>query len=151
MANESYWNKEFAQIQEYVYKADSTRPHTFHDQAYGGFNNQGSTAPIANIHYPGPDGYKVAAKSNRPMVYGEYCHLNVYNRSELVTDPGIRSDWALALAPTWEICIRPEACWAVLFGRALMISSNCLTGMLSGMELGDLSTAGVVPNRNTGI
>lgn len=102
MANESYWNKEFAQIQEYVYKADSTRPHTFHDQAYGGFNNQGSTAPIVNIHYPGPDGYKVAAQSNRPMVYGEYCHLNVYNRSELVTDPGIRSDWALALAPTWE-------------------------------------------------
>ena len=36
------------------------------------------------------------------MTYGEYCHLNVYNRSELVTDPGIRSDWALALAPTWE-------------------------------------------------
>ena len=33
---------------------------------------------------------------------GEYCHLNVYNRSELVTDPGIRSDWALALAPTWD-------------------------------------------------
>ena len=102
MANESYWNKEFAQIQEYVAKADPTRPHTFHDQAYGGFNNQGSTAPIANIHYPGPDGYKVAAQSERPMTYGEYCHLNVYNRSELVTDPGIRSDWALALAPTWE-------------------------------------------------
>lgn len=102
MANESYWNKEFAQVQEYVTKADPTRPHTFHDQAYGGFNNQGSTAPIANIHYPGPGGYKIAAKSERPMVYGEYCHLNVYNRSELVTDPGVRSDWALALAPTWE-------------------------------------------------
>lgn len=102
MANESYWNKEFAQVQEYVRKADSTRPHTFHDQAYGGFNNQGSTAPIANIHYPGAGGYKVAAQSERPMVYGEYCHLNVYNRSELVTDPGIRSDWALALAPTWD-------------------------------------------------
>lgn len=102
MANESYWNKEFAQVQEYVRKADPTRPHTFHDQAYGGFNNLGSTAPIANIHYPGAGGYKVAAKSDRPMVYGEYCHLNVYNRSELVTDPGVRSDWALALAPTWE-------------------------------------------------
>ena len=102
MANESYWNREFAQVQEYVAKADPTRPHTFHDQAYGGFNNQGSTAPIANIHYPGPGGYKVAAKSDRPMTYGEFCHLNVYNRSELVTDPGIRSDWALALAPTWE-------------------------------------------------
>ena len=102
MANESLWNRGFAQIQEYVYKADPTRPHTFHDQAYGGFNNQGSTAPIANIHYPGPNGYKAAAQSDRPMIYGEYCHLNVYNRSELVTDPGVRSDWALALAPTWE-------------------------------------------------
>jgi Beta-galactosidase/beta-glucuronidase len=102
MANESYWNKEFAQVQVYMEKADPTRPLTFHDQGYGGFNNQGSTAPISNIHYPGPDGYKVAAKSDRPMTYGEYCHLNVYNRSELVTDPGVRSDWALALAPTWE-------------------------------------------------
>lgn len=102
IANESYWNKEFAQVQEYVKKADPTRPHTFHDQGYGGFNNQGSTAPISNIHYPGPNGYKVAAKSDRPMVYGEYCHLNVYNRTELVTDPGVRSDWALALAPTWD-------------------------------------------------
>ena len=102
MANESYWNKEFAQVQVYMEKADPTRPLTFHDQGYGGFNNQGSTAPISNIHYPGPDGYKVAAKSDRPMTYGEYCHLNVYNRSEFVTDPGVRSDWALALAPTWE-------------------------------------------------
>lgn len=108
MANESYWNKEFAQVQEYVKKADPTRPHTFHDQAYGGFNNQGSTAPIANIHYPGPNGYKVAAKSQRPMTYGEYCHLNVYNRSELETDPGIRSDWALALSPTWENMYRTK-------------------------------------------
>lgn len=102
IANESYWNGHFAQIEEYVNQADPTRPHTFHDQAYGGFNNQGSTGQIANIHYPGPDGYKVAAGSERPMVYGEYCHLNVYNRSELVTDPGVRSDWALALVPTWE-------------------------------------------------
>lgn len=102
MANESYWNKEFAQVGEYMKKADPTRPYAFHDQAYGGFNNQGSDAPIANIHYPGPEGYKVAAKSSRPMTYGEFCHLNVYNRSELVTDPGVRSDWALALEPTWE-------------------------------------------------
>lgn len=102
MANESYWNKEFAQVGEYMKKADPTRPYAFHDQAYGGFNNQGSDAPIANIHYPGPGGYKVAAESKRPMTYGEFCHLNVYNRSELVTDPGVRSDWALALAPTWE-------------------------------------------------
>ena len=108
MANESYWNEGFAQVQEYVRKADPSRPFTFHDQAYGGFNNQGSTAPIANIHYPGPNGYKVAARSDRPMIYGEYCHLNVYNRSELVTDPGVRSDWALALAPAWENMYRTD-------------------------------------------
>lgn len=107
-ANESYWNKEFAQLFEYIKKADPTRPSTFHDQAYGGFNNQGSTHPVANIHYPGPGGYKQAAQSDRPMIYGEYCHLNVYNRSELVTDPGIRSDWALALAPTWENMYRTK-------------------------------------------
>ncbi len=102
MANESYWNKEFAQVSEYMKKADPSRPYSFHDQAYGGFNNQGSDTPIANIHYPGPDGYKVAAGQDRPMTYGEFCHMNVYNRSELVTDPGIRSDWALALQPMWE-------------------------------------------------
>lgn len=102
MANESYWNGEFAQVLEYMRQADPTRPNAFHDQAYGGFNNQGSTADVANIHYPGPNGYKRAAVSDRPMVFGEYCHLNVYNRSELVTDPGVRSDWALALLPMWE-------------------------------------------------
>ena len=102
MANESYWNKEFAQISEYMKKADPSRPYSFHDQAYGGFNNQGSDTPIANIHYPGPNGYKTVAQQDRPMTYGEFCHLNVYNRSELVTDPGIRSDWALALQPMWE-------------------------------------------------
>lgn len=102
IANESYWNKEFAQVHEYVKKADTTRPVAFHDQAYGGFNNQGSNTSIANIHYPGPNGHLQAEKSDRPMVFGEYCHLNVYNRSELVTDPGVRSDWALALQQAWE-------------------------------------------------
>jgi beta-galactosidase len=102
MANESYWNYNFAKLQEYVKKADTSRPHAFHDQGYGEFNNQGSTAPISNIHYPGANGYKMAASIDRPLVYGEYCHLNVYNRRELVTDPGVRNDWASALSPTWD-------------------------------------------------
>ncbi|MCS2918765.1 hypothetical protein NXW71_12550 [Parabacteroides merdae] len=151
MANESYWNKEFAQVEVYMEKADPTRPFTFHDQAYGGFNNQGSTAPIANIHYPGPNGYKVAAKSDRPMTYGEYCHLNVYNRSELVTDPGIRSDWALALAPTWDNMYKTPGVLGGSIRAVSTIFSGCLTGMQSVMAPGDRSTAGVARNRSTGI
>lgn len=109
LANESYWNKGFAQVAEYVRRADPSRPYSFHDQAYGGFNNQGSTAPIANIHYPGPGGCEAAARDGRPMTFGEFCHLNAYNRSELVTDPGVRCDWALALTPMWEQMFRTPA------------------------------------------
>ncbi|MCK0158258.1 hypothetical protein MWU65_13770 [Cellulophaga sp. F20128] len=101
-ANESYWNYNTAKLMKYVDAADATRPNAFHDQGYGGFNNQGSTASIANIHYPGPEGYKKAVDFDKPLIYGEYCHLNVYNRRELITDPGVRNDWAMALAPTWE-------------------------------------------------
>ncbi|MEE9361708.1 MAG: glycoside hydrolase family 2 TIM barrel-domain containing protein [Cellulophaga sp.] len=101
-ANESYWNYNTAKLMKYVEAADTTRPSAFHDQGYGGFNNQGSTASITNIHYPGPNGFKKAADFDKPLIYGEYCHLNVYNRRELITDPGVRNDWAMALAPTWE-------------------------------------------------
>lgn len=102
MANESYWNYNFAKLQKFVEKADVTRPQAFHDQGYGGFNNQGSTAAVSNIHYPGPNGYKMAEKISKPLVYGEYCHLNVYNRRELVTDPGVRNAWGAVLKPTWD-------------------------------------------------
>ncbi|MEG1648828.1 MAG: glycoside hydrolase family 2 TIM barrel-domain containing protein, partial [Rikenellaceae bacterium] len=109
MANESYWNEGFAQVLEYMKKADPSRPISFHDQGYGGYNNQGSTTHVANIHYPGPSGFKKVADWTRPITYGEFCHLNVYNRSELVTDPGIRSDWALALLPTWDNMYKTNA------------------------------------------
>lgn len=109
LANESAWSNHFAQINEYVKQFDPTRPISFHDQAYGGYNNYGSTTSVANMHYPGPTGAKEAAKQTRPMTFGEYCHLNVYNRSEIVADPGVRSDWALALKPMWETMYKENA------------------------------------------
>lgn len=93
----------------------------------------------------------MAARSDRPMVYGEYCHLNVYNRSELVTDPGIRSDWALALAPAWENMYRTKGVLGDQSGRVSMIFSNCRTAGQWDMVPGDRLMAGDVQNRNTGI
>ena len=134
IANESYWNREFAQVQVYVEKADPSRPFAFHDQGYGGFNNQGSTAPVSNIHYPGPNGYKNDAVKNcvRPIVYGEYCHLNVYNRKELVTDPGVRSDWALALAPTWDNMYKTDA----ILGGSIWSGIDDVFQLLDGNAVG---------------
>jgi hypothetical protein len=84
---------------------DPSRPRTFHDQAYGGYNNLGSGAvPVANFHYPGPQGpdLAVSLRLSRPLLYGEYCHLNTYNRTELAADPGVRDEYGRGFARMWE-------------------------------------------------
>ena len=103
MANESEWNGNWSKLADFYAATDSTRPATFHDQAYGGFNNHGSTKmPVANMHYPGPDGPKVAEDFPRPLLFGEYAHLNTYNRTEIVTDPGVRDAWGRGFKKMWE-------------------------------------------------
>lgn len=104
LANESAWSRNFAEVLAAVAVADPSRPRSFHDQAFGGFNNGGSLAPIANQHYPGPGGPAHVAETpfGRPMLFGEYCHLSVYNRRETVTDPSVCDRWGLALRPMWE-------------------------------------------------
>jgi hypothetical protein len=84
---------------------DPGRPRTFHDQAYGGYNNRGSEEiPVANYHYPGPQGpdLAVSLRLPRPLLYGEYCHLNCYNRTELAADPGLRDEYGRGFARMWE-------------------------------------------------
>ena len=79
LANESGWSPHFAAANALAQAMDPSRPRTFHDQAYGGYNNLGSEdMPIANYHYPGPQGpdLAVSMKLPRPLYYGEYCHLN---------------------------------------------------------------------------
>jgi len=103
MANESAWGPTWASALELVNQADPSRPASFHDQAYGGFNNYGSTAmPVANMHYPGPPGPEIARKFDRPLLFGEYAHLNTYNRQEIVADPGVRDAWGRGLEKMWE-------------------------------------------------
>ncbi len=111
LGNESLWSHNWARVAATARLADPTRPMIFHDQAYGGFNNQGSNLPVANIHYPGPNGpERIAEGFDRPVLFGEYCHLNVYNRQELVYDPGLRDTWGEALYPMWEKMFASDVC-----------------------------------------
>lgn len=103
MANESAWGPIWQRVLEEINATDHTRPVSFHDQAYGGYNNYGSkNTQIANIHYPGPGGPDVARKFDRPLLFGEYAHLNTYNRQEIVTDPGVRDAWGRGLENMFE-------------------------------------------------
>jgi beta-galactosidase len=105
LANESGWSPHFAAADAMAKAMDPTRPRTFHDQAYNGYNNRGSEQmPIAVYHYPGPQGPELAVslKLPRPLYYGEYCHLNCYDRAELAADPGIRDEYGRGFERMWE-------------------------------------------------
>ncbi len=103
LANESAWGPNWVKAKAFADALDPSRPKTFHDQAYGEFNNRGSTSmPVANYHYPGPHGPELAETFPRPLLYGEYCHLNCYNRVELAADPGLRDEWGNGLRRMWE-------------------------------------------------
>jgi beta-galactosidase len=103
LANESTWSPLFARVHRAIQKADATRPCTFHDQCWGDANNGGSRQmPIAVIHYPGFEGPSRCAGESRPVHFGEYCHLESYNRRELATDPGLRDLWGQGLDAMWN-------------------------------------------------
>lgn len=103
MANESAWGPVWDSILHEINRIDPSRPVSFHDQAYGGYNNYGSSSvQIANFHYPGPPGPDIARNFSRPLLFGEYCHLNCYNRQEIAADPGVRDDWGRGLEAMWE-------------------------------------------------
>jgi beta-galactosidase len=98
IANESRWSPLFAEVLTAVKQMDPTRPATFHDQCWGRFNNAGSKADIAVHHYPSDANATRWSKFDRPVWFGEYAHVQCYNRRELVTDPGIRAHWSRPLA-----------------------------------------------------
>ncbi|WP_169853051.1 glycoside hydrolase family 2 TIM barrel-domain containing protein [Anaerohalosphaera lusitana] len=102
LANESQWGRNFERTFAMSNLADPSRPKAFHDQSWGGYNNYGSNTQIANFHYPGPGGPEQAKNSERPLLFGEYLHLNAYNRFELTADPGLRDIWGQGLKKMWD-------------------------------------------------
>ena len=102
LANESQWSPNFNESLSAAHKYDPSRPYSFHDQIAGKWNVGNSPMDIANHHYPGPNGPRDFADYKRPVWFGEYCHLNAYNRYELWTDPGIRDAWGRGFKKMWD-------------------------------------------------
>lgn len=110
LGNESLWGASFEKSLECADAADPTRPKSFHDQGWGAYNNNHSKAQIAVYHYPTPAEASKPDENGRPMLFGEYCHLNCYNREEIVTDPGLRDDWGRVFADMWEKMYAAQGC-----------------------------------------
>lgn len=98
LGNESMWSPLWADVNRAVKAADPTRPTAFHDQCWGGFNNAGQRADVLNYHYPSEANSHMWSERDRPVWFGEYAHVQCYNRMELETDPGVRADWGRPLA-----------------------------------------------------
>ena len=110
LANESAWTPNFARAFQEARGKDPSRPFTFHDQCWGSFNNHGSRTQVGNFHYPGPGGPDRAAREDRPILFGEYCHVSDYDRSEIAADPGVRDIWGEGLHRMWEKILSVQAC-----------------------------------------
>jgi len=132
LANESRWSPLFAQVTEMVKQIDATRPVSFHDQCWGDYNNAGSRTDIANYYYPGPDGPARAAEIERPLLFGEFCHLNTYNRHELETDPGLRDSWGPPFQAMWEKMYRTRG----ILGGAIWSGIDDTFHLPDGFTLG---------------
>lgn len=102
LGNESKWSPLWEKVKNVVKEMDPTRPTSFHDQCWGGFNNASSIADVANYHYPGINGPKATDTMSRPTLFGEYAHLSTYNRRELLTDPGVRSAYSEPLVQFYD-------------------------------------------------
>ena len=133
MANESAWGPNWEKLLNFYKKTDPTRPQTFHDQAYGGYNNFGSNSmPVANIHYPGLNGPAVADTFSRPLLFGEYSHLNCYNREEIATDPGVRDSWGKGIKKISNLMYESRGC----LGGAIWSGINDIFYLPSGKAVG---------------
>jgi len=133
LANESAWGPNWAEAKRMADTLDPTRPKAFHDQAFGGYNNFGSSSlPIANYHYPSEQMVDDVLSYSRPVLFGEYCHLNCYNRQELAADPGVRDEYGLGFNRMWEKIYGAPAC----LGGAIWAGINDIFFLPSGKAVG---------------
>jgi hypothetical protein len=105
LANESPFNANFARsLREYLRELDATRLFMFD----GGSGQAAPPLDLLTVHYPDFAAAEQYANAVTPTLFGEYAHLNCYNRRELATDPGVRDVWGLGVAEMWEIVYAAE-------------------------------------------
>jgi len=99
LGNESDWCLGYKLSHDVLRELDPSRPTTVEHPRGGGYEG---ICEIISIHYPGPGGPANCRDAKRPVNYGEYCHLNAYNRFELAADPGLRDAWGRGFRKMWD-------------------------------------------------
>lgn len=111
LANESQWGSNFVMASRVMRQLDPTRPQTFNWGSGSMKVADAGFCEIGNIHYPGMGGAKQAKDyAKRPLDFGEFSHLNAYNRRELMTDPGLRDRWGVYFERMWETMWQEPNC-----------------------------------------
>lgn len=108
LANESRWGRTFQNQLDLVRRLDPTRPVKFSHSEYFGIVGDGLLDPASKLdigtwHYPSQQQIVQADTYFRPIIFDEWVHLNAYNLSEQVTDPGLRDQWGRYLKEVTEL------------------------------------------------
>ncbi len=90
LANESKWSPKFELCRRLVKQETPHIPVKFSHSEYYGIN---PAADVGSRHYPGWEGLMKYDNYFRPIIFSEALHLNSYNTSENITDPGLRDMW----------------------------------------------------------
>ena len=111
MANESVWSHLWRKVMEVMKRYEQSRPIAFHEFSYRpGSDEPGNQPDIANCHYPSERNPENWSKETRPTWFGEYAHLQCYNRVELATDPFIQEDWGRPLQRMVDLIWEQPGC-----------------------------------------
>ena len=100
IGNESTWVPPFEDASHAARAADPHRPQIFNWERYRELD--AAWCEIGAEHYPAAGTLDTYAALARPILFDEYCHLPVYNRDELATDPGLHDLWGACLLSQWD-------------------------------------------------
>lgn len=90
LGNESEWKPKFYNSLLFAKQTTPNIPVKFsHSETHGIIK----ATDIGTKHYPGWKGLMAFENYFRPIIFGEALHLNCYNTSENITDPGLRDMW----------------------------------------------------------